>query len=519
MFVLCFCKAVILVILKGLENEVNTAPYASNLILTGYTAVSVLASEELESGYDVLSPSIVSTEFPALQGTETCNTILVVIGSLHSCDWRQGTICYISTPRTLLSSISTLIAYLCTVCIIAEAMLLRLITTSVVESSLHILVERIAKTSIYYLVGASTRNRNLICSSYMTAYTSLKLAIVVKNFSTTVSSRRTIIGSTGFKEIIANCTSTIVPINPISIYSINTTTSSLYLPVGSRSIDNLSTSYLVIEEQAMGSIREGAETTELDISLAVYALCINLGNLCTVLISTSLISIYIIVNLGVTSPVLVDGNGRSETQLDVVITNTSSFFTPLTMLIGSLIVSGVPVITDQASPLNVVSLSLEVSNANAQVSQLIGELSGQLLDESLVVVVSSIGLSHSLGNNLSHLITAHALVTLEGAVSGIAVYYAVLYQLSNSIVCPMVCRNISERISSCKSSGSSAYYQSGSQCGYESLLHKEIPPFTNKKHLFVGDEFRSLIPRVAMFPPRCTSSSSLTQPHINIPET
>ena len=153
-------------------------------------------------------------------------------------------------------------------------------------------------------------------------------------------------------------------------------------------------------------------------------------------------------------------------------------------IIPSCEVSSIPVITNQTFPLNIVSLSLQISYANAQVSQLIGELSSQFVNQSLVVVVSSIGLSHSLCNNLSHLITAHVLVTNIGAIA-ITVNNTILYQLSNSIICPMISRNISERISSCKSSGSSAYYQSGSQCGYESLLHKETSSFnkTNKPHL------------------------------------
>ncbi len=138
------------------------------------------------------------------------------------------------------------------------------------------------------------------------------------------------------------------------------------------------------------------------------------------------------------SPVIIDSDGWLKTQLQLIL--VSIFVTGICCKVGTIYI-----ITNQAGPLNVISLSLEVSNANAQVSQLIGELSGQLLDESLVVVVvSSIGLSHSLCNNLSHLITAQILVTLESAVSGIAVYNAVLYQLSNSIVCPMVCRNIGE---------------------------------------------------------------------------
>ena len=229
----------------------------------------------------------------------------------------------------------------------------------------------------------------------------------------------------------------------------------------------------------MRSIGESTETPQLNIELIILTFSIDLCNLYALRVA-SVILLNIIVNTSMASPVLVDNHGRLKTQLYSVVT-----FLSLCMAMVCSKVVALPVITNQAFPLNIVSLSLEISYANAQVSQLIGELSSQFVNQSLVVVVSSLGLSHSLCNNLSHLITAHVLVTLESAISSIAVYNAILYQLSNSIICPMISRNISERISSCKSSGSSAYYQSGSQCGYESLLHKETSSFnkTNKPHL------------------------------------
>ena len=112
MFVLCFCKAVTLLVLIGLEQEVNTAPYASNLVLARLIAVSILTSEELESGYDVLSPCVVSTELPTFQGIVTLRTCLEIVSSLESSNWGELTICYISTPRALLSCIGTLVVQL-----------------------------------------------------------------------------------------------------------------------------------------------------------------------------------------------------------------------------------------------------------------------------------------------------------------------------------------------------------------------------------------------------------------------
>ena len=190
MFVLCFCKAVILVILKGLENEVNTAPYASNLISTRQESVSILAVEILEGRYDVLSPCIVSTKLPALQRANTCKAVLLVISGLQSSDWRQGTICYISTPRTLLVCLCTLVAYLCAVSIIAEPIISKIITTCIVKSKLYILVKCITNTSVNYLIIAmSVTNPSTACTKGMITYASFQFAIVVKNFCTIVSCR------------------------------------------------------------------------------------------------------------------------------------------------------------------------------------------------------------------------------------------------------------------------------------------------------------------------------------------
>ena len=226
----------------------------------------------------------------------------------------------------------------------------------------------------------------------------------------------------------------------------------------------------------MGSIREGTKTAQLYIELAILTFSPSPADILLYII-TNIILLEVSINTCMSSPVLIDGHGRLKTKLQYISLRIS-------VLILSCEVSSTPVITNKTFPLNIVSLSLQISYANAQVSQLIGELSSQFVNQSLVVVVSSIGLSHSLCNNLSHLITAHVLVTNIGAIA-ITVNNTILYQLSNSIICPMISRNISERISSCKSSGSSAYYQSGSQCGYESLLHKETSSFnkTNKPHL------------------------------------
>ena len=72
MFVLCCCKAVKPLVLKELEQEVNTAPHTSNLVIILQDVIST--GEELGSCYDILCESVVSTEFPALQGREALPT-------------------------------------------------------------------------------------------------------------------------------------------------------------------------------------------------------------------------------------------------------------------------------------------------------------------------------------------------------------------------------------------------------------------------------------------------------------
>ena len=129
-----------------LEQEVNTAPYASNLILI--VQENILAVEVLSSCYDILCKSVVSTDFPTLQGTEACITILVVIGSLQSSDWGQGTICYIGTPGTLIGCISPLVVYLNAIGILVAIILtiLEFSCTGIVKGSLYIFILMWQKT-------------------------------------------------------------------------------------------------------------------------------------------------------------------------------------------------------------------------------------------------------------------------------------------------------------------------------------------------------------------------------------
>ena len=172
------------------------------------------------------------------------------------------------------------------------------------------------------------------------------------------------------------------------------------------------------------------------------------------------------------SPLVVDLHGRGETELNTLCSANSS-------TLSLFLTTGLVLITNPTGPLNIVHASFQLINTNAQVSQLIFELSSQLVNHSLVSTggsnTRSVNLCHSLSYDLSHLITGHVLVAAESTVRE-TIYNALGSELGYSIVCPVISWNISERISSCKSSGCSAYYQSGSQSGYESLFH-------NKKYM------------------------------------
>ena len=138
--------------------------------------------------------------------------------------------------------------------------------------------------------------------------------------------------------------------------------------------------------------------------------------------------------------------------------------------------------THLAVPFHLVSIALEVGNADAEVVQLIGELSLQLGNESLVgsADVAIVRLGHSLRDHLRHLITRDVLVALERRVA-IALDNAILCELCNSIISPMASRYIGERISSSERRAGCAHDQSGRQSGYESLFHKETPPLYRYK--------------------------------------
>ena len=130
-------------------------------------------------------------------------------------------------------------------------------------------------------------------------------------------------------------------------------------------------------------------------------------------------------------------------------------------------------VLEYAVPLDLVGIALEICHADAEVVQLIGKLSGELVDQGLVGS-GDIALGHGLRDHLSHLIARDVLVAAERRVA-VAFDDAVSCELRYCIVCPVVCRDIRERIGSCKRRACSADNECRRECGYQSLLHIELP--------------------------------------------
>ena len=160
------------------------------------------------------------------------------------------------------------------------------------------------------------------------------------------------------------------------------------------------------------------------------------------------------------SPVAVHLSGRIQAEAEQILV-----FFRLAVLAVAVIA-----ITHLAVPLHVVGILLEVCDADAEVVELIGELSSELVDHGLVSS-GDVLLCHSLCDHLCHLIARDVLVALERRVA-IALDDAVSSELGNSVIRPMVSRDIGERVRSSERRGCSADNESRRQCGYESLFHK-----------------------------------------------
>ena len=216
--------------------------------------------------------------------------------------------------------------------------------------------------------------------------------------------------------------------------------------------------------------------TESNLRVAVCTLCIStlcLNMACACVFTAGIFCrIHICSNFNTCAcnPVLVDCHGRVKTETDEVLISTRTIIRFPVMLMTCTLV----VIAQFACPLNIIYFFLEICNTYAESIELISELSSQLVNHSLVCSRYT-ALCHSACNHLSHLITGDFLIT---AVCTVAVTfdYAVSCQLSNSVISPMVCSNIFERICSSKACcACSRDSRSQSSC-CEKLLHYKIPP-------------------------------------------
>ena len=229
----------------------------------------------------------------------------------------------------------------------------------------------------------------------------------------------------------------------------------------------LSTGDLSIPEETMLSTRAELKLTELDLEVVIVTLCP-----CTLkanIIRRIILQIPLSIETGIHCPVLIDFSLGLETEhiavavllhrgivLDILVLNPGAMISVLQL----------------AGPLNHVGMLLEIVNTNAEGVELILELGLELLDESLVLGIN-FGVCHSLGNNLSHLITSGVLVTAESAVAE-AFDDTVINELLHSIISPMILRNIGEGVGTSKSRAGCTDDESRRQSGYESLFHEEL---------------------------------------------
>ena len=224
---------------------------------------------------------------------------------------------------------------------------------------------------------------------------------------------------------------------------------------------------LIIEHQGLVIGRCHAELTELRLEVLVVALCPYALQADFIGISTES-SIVFHIRAGIETclymPVGIDLSRRLETKQHLIFVGT------LHILIARARVR----VTSLAVPLYLVSVLFEVCYADAEVVELIGELSGQFVDQRLVAA-ADIRLGHSLGDHLRHLIARDVLVALERRVA-VAFDDAISGQLAYCIISPVVSRYIGERIGSSKRRAGCADNECRSQCGYKSLFHEKFLP-------------------------------------------
>ena len=467
-----------------LELEVEVAVEHAELVVTS----EVLTNEPVSASANVLLQGDISTELPTL--------LAVAIVGLEVISGSHGT----RIGQMLVGNIETnLLGCLPIKTYIVGMLLVRIVNlrvyTAVVELQANSWAELIADTSGSDLNLVSITHGSKLSSSAATAleltitYTEVPLILCIVNISTIVSPSAFAITHGRIAHEVT--TSTIVSLVATSlgqciswIPSI-TTTSYVDSPVATEWNGYFSTGDVIIHCDTVTSLAPSTETTELNSSsanLTVYPSLVNTelrtdvaARPCSSSRVMSGVCIHTILHASMCGPLLVNLHGRSQAELN----SLSGAYSTASFLV---LTTGLVLITYPTRPLNVVNAGLELIEANTEVSQLIFELSSELVNHSLVSARGNntwgVNLCQSLSDDLSHLITGHVLVATISAIRE-TINNALSLKLGYSVVCPVVSWNIGERISCCKSSGSSTYYQSGSQSGYESLLHNKNSSLKN----------------------------------------
>ena len=230
---------------------------------------------------------------------------------------------------------------------------------------------------------------------------------------------------------------------------------------------NLSTGELRIEDAV---IIDRSEFTELRGEVRVVTLCIDAFQFNVAVVVDILIFVEMInpsIETGIYMPVAVNLSGRLEAEQNFVLIVMAISSSALAFRVRAL-----EIVLSFAVPFYFVSVFLEVAYANAEVVELVAELSSQFVQQSFVVAGNRyvLALSHSAGNHYSHLITGDLFLAFIGAIT-IARDNAILSQLCYCIISPVVSRYIGKRICCGKSRAGCANHEGRRQCGYKSLFH------------------------------------------------
>ena len=167
-------------------------------------------------------------------------------------------------------------------------------------------------------------------------------------------------------------------------------------------------------------------------------------------------------------PVIVDRGFRLQAEEQFVIRLGTALI--LVEVISARALVG---IAQFARPFDVVDAVFEIGDAHAEVVELLAELSGEAVDHRLLLGVRLILLRHRLGDHLRHLVARDLVLAAVSAVA-VALDDAVVGELCDSVVCPMIGRHIAERVRRCERRRGGADDERCRQCGCERLLHVKL---------------------------------------------